>query len=68
MPSKGTIYFFVGLFILLFSLFSVNLLEDIFGKWDIWIYCFGLPLGCYLILKGRKEYGLKNKGFFDQDD
>ena len=68
MLSKGTIYYIAGLSIVLISLFSVNLLEEIFGKWDLWVYCLGVPIGGYLIFKGRKEYGLKNKGFFDKQD
>ena len=39
MLSKGTIYYIAGLSIVLPSLFSVNLLEEIFGKWDLWVYC-----------------------------
>ena len=68
MLSKGTIYYVAGLAILLFALSSVSLLENIFGKWDLWIYCLGVPLGAYLIFKGRKAYGLKNKLFFGKED
>ncbi len=44
----------------------ISLLENFFGKWDLWICCFGAPLGAYLIFKGRKILGLENKNFNDK--
>jgi hypothetical protein len=52
----------IGLLIIIFS-FG---LSRIFKEHSLWITAIGIPIGAFIIFKGREKIGLKNKFFGDE--